>query len=111
MLFRSAHVFTLLFCTRAGKKVQEQQRLLKGTLKTSWFLLFLELLYVKGVGERVWLGFWTGKLGWWSLGRLDWKQPVQSSEPLGLSRTPHPGSSSGDLGFAVGHLAEDGVSG
>ena len=57
------HVFTLLFCTRAGKKVQEQRRLLKGTLKTSWFLLFLELLYVKGVGERVWLGFLDREAG------------------------------------------------
>ena len=89
--------------------MQEQWRLLKGTLKTSWSLLFLELLYVKGMWVR---GFDWGvldrKLGWWSLGWLDWRQPIQSSEPLGLSRTPHPGSLSGDLGFAVGNLAEDG---
>lgn len=89
--------------------MQEQWRLLKGTLKTSWSLLFLELLYVKGVWVR---GFGWGvldwKLGWWSLWWLDWRQSIQSSEPLGLSRTPHPGSSSGDLGFAVGNLAEDG---
>lgn len=50
-------VFTLLFHICPGKKVGEQARLLEGTLKISWFLLLLELLYFKGVGQRVWLGF------------------------------------------------------
>lgn len=53
--------------------MQEQRRLLKGTLKTSWSLLFLELLYVKGV--------WVRGFGW---GVLDQEAGVVVPRVAGL---------------------------